>query len=453
MVSNSPRSSLRTQLPRRLIVAHELALRGQFFDQQGQIKKAMLCYLASAKLFTRLLKLCPQMAYRKLWVQEAKLCLSRIRQLADMAAYPPPDDAKSSTDLTSHNSRSSYSSRPLFDVWPDDRSNAALRSWILSSLAEVPCAQDWNHLLGLEAVVAELRQALFQPLMQPDLPQSSESQVQSILLFGPSGCGKSHLIRVLATQSQLPVFCLSVASLLAKWPWEPYKLVQFLYKITGEYFPAILFLDDIDPLLGKNSPNNGQIPVLPITGFLKALCAHLSRSTSTKSPSPITIVATRFPWVFEAALFRFDRVLYIPLPSVDTIFRFLTLSLDSIIHTISEQELRWFAYELRGYSIAGVRQILARALYASTSSRVPSNQGFQLLQVRSALTLDHLTQAQAKVPRVPFCFKEPFDFKGYDKWNVDYGKPPIDYSYQPDSLLSSHLSSNPIILDSFKSGV
>jgi len=74
-----------------------------------------------------------------------------------------------------------------------------------------------------------------------------------LLLHGPPGTGKTTIARVLASQTDASFIAVSAADVFSKWFGESENRVQELFEKARENVPAIVFIDEIDAILGSRS--------------------------------------------------------------------------------------------------------------------------------------------------------------------------------------------------------
>jgi SpoVK/Ycf46/Vps4 family AAA+-type ATPase len=104
---------------------------------------------------------------------------------------------------------------------------------------------------GLEDVKRELFVSVVLPFKRPELFQSTLlSPFSGVLLYGPPGTGKSMLAKALATECNASFINVDVATLKCKWYGESEKKVIALFSLARKLDPAIIFVDEIDSLLG-----------------------------------------------------------------------------------------------------------------------------------------------------------------------------------------------------------
>jgi fidgetin-like protein 1 len=191
----------------------------------------------------------------------------------------------------------------------------------------------WSDVAGLEAAKKALKEAVVYPFLRPDLFMGLREPARGMLLFGPPGTGKTMLARAVATESKSTFFAISASSLTSKWHGESEKLVRALFAIARRMAPSIIFVDEIDSLLGSRGGAGGsehEASRRSKTEFLiqwsdlqKAAAGNNgSKGGNSDGGDPtrvLVLAATNIPWdIDDAARRRFVRRQYIPLPEAET---------------------------------------------------------------------------------------------------------------------------------------
>lgn len=183
----------------------------------------------------------------------------------------------------------------------------------------------WEDIVGLDAAKNSLKEAVVYPFLRPDLFQGLREPTRGMLLFGPPGTGKTMIARAVATESKSTFFSITSSSITSKYLGESEKLVKALFLLAKRLSPSIVFIDEIDSLLGARS--EGEIDsVRRIKNEFLIQWSELSSATTKEldntnelSQQVLILGATNMPWsIDEAARRRFVKRQYIPLPEDET---------------------------------------------------------------------------------------------------------------------------------------
>ncbi|KAK2508801.1 hypothetical protein MC885_000953 [Smutsia gigantea] len=79
------------------------------------------------------------------------------------------------------------------------------------------------------------------------------TQPKGILLYGPSGCAKTTLVRALATSCHCSFVSVSGADLFSPFVGDSERVLSQVFQQARANTPAIVFLDEIDSILGSRS--------------------------------------------------------------------------------------------------------------------------------------------------------------------------------------------------------
>jgi ATP-dependent 26S proteasome regulatory subunit len=117
---------------------------------------------------------------------------------------------------------------------------------------EIPVSFD--DIGGLDDIIEELREAVIYPLTMPHLYSATSSLLSApsgVLLYGPPGCGKTMLAKALAHESGACFINLHISTLTEKWYGDSNKLVSAVFSLARKLQPSIIFIDEIDAVLGQ----------------------------------------------------------------------------------------------------------------------------------------------------------------------------------------------------------
>ncbi|NWX13708.1 SPA5L protein, partial [Aegotheles bennettii] len=112
----------------------------------------------------------------------------------------------------------------------------------------------WEQIGGLEDVKLKLKQSIEWPMRFPEaFARMGLSPPKGVLLYGPSGCAKTTLVKAVATSCHCSFFSVSGADLFSPYVGDSEKILSQVFRQARANTPAIIFLDEIDSILGSRS--------------------------------------------------------------------------------------------------------------------------------------------------------------------------------------------------------
>ncbi|EGW33772.1 uncharacterized protein SPAPADRAFT_48889 [Spathaspora passalidarum NRRL Y-27907] len=214
----------------------------------------------------------------------------------------------------------------------------------------------WDDIIGLESAKNSLKEAVVYPFLRPDLFRGLREPTRGMLLFGPPGTGKTMLARAVATESQSTFFSISASSLTSKYLGESEKLVKALFLLAKKLAPSIVFMDEIDSLLGSRT--EGELESMRriknefLVSWSELSSAAAGRDSDNDDESRVLVLgATNLPWsIDEAARRRFVRRQYIPLPEGEARVAQIRKLLQYQKNTLSENDYEVLKNLTEGFS-------------------------------------------------------------------------------------------------------
>lgn len=203
----------------------------------------------------------------------------------------------------------------------------------------------WDDIAGLEIAKNSLKETVVYPFLRPDLFSGLREPARGMLLFGPPGTGKTMLARAVATESKSTFFSISASSLTSKYLGESEKLVRALFQLAKKLAPSIIFVDEIDSLLGSRSNENENESSRRIKNEFLVQWSDLTKAAAGRDQGEdlqrvLVLAATNLPWsIDEAARRRFVRRQYIPLPELETRKYQLLKLLSHQNHNLNETDM------------------------------------------------------------------------------------------------------------------
>jgi len=183
--------------------------------------------------------------------------------------------------------------------------------------SEIPVTFD--DIGGLDDIVEELRESVIYPLTMPHLYSATSSLLSApsgVLLYGPPGCGKTMLAKALAHESGACFINLHISTLTEKWYGDSNKLVNAVFSLARKLQPSIVFIDEIDAVLGQRRSGEHEA-----SGMVKAeFMTHwdgLTSANSTGQQQRICILGAtnRIQDIDEAILRRLAKKFAVSLPT------------------------------------------------------------------------------------------------------------------------------------------
>ncbi len=311
-------------------------------DSQGSRGMAIQHYQGAVESLLKLVRLYPEYKLNKIYVDRAKTYQNRIKALQESRGFDEGNSSSTPHDGNG-NGRSSGSVETL---------KANFDDLVIKDKPKI----SWDEVVGLEDAKRALNESIVYPAQRPDL--FPLGWPKGILLYGPPGNGKTLIAA--ATASEIAGYFINVdaASMMSKWLGEAEKNVAKLFSMARnttqkENVPVILFVDELDSLLGTRSNEvGGEIRVK--NQFLTEMDGIVSK---TKDLQLYVVGATNKPWSLDwPFLRRFQKRIFISLPDIDArlqMFRLYT----SQLHVDGNLKLEELAKISDGYSASDIRDI------------------------------------------------------------------------------------------------
>lgn len=261
-------------------------------DKQGSKGMAITMYQRSIETLLKIVHLYPDYGLNKVYIQRAMSYQERVKVLQGGMPLRPD-----------------FEPRPVEATAPQEEGKASYDELIMMEKPNVK----WQEVIGLEIAKKAIKEAMVYPVQRPDL--FPLGWPRGILLFGPPGCGKTLIAAAVATEIEANFISVDAASIMSKWLGEAERNVAKLFgsarKSANNGKPAIVFIDELDSLLGRHSSEvGGEVRVR--NQFLKEMDGVIDKG---KALHAYVIGATNQPWDLDWPFIRrFQKRIMVPLP-------------------------------------------------------------------------------------------------------------------------------------------
>nr|CCC94760.1 putative vesicular transport protein (CDC48 homologue) [Trypanosoma congolense IL3000] len=174
----------------------------------------------------------------------------------------------------------------------------------------------WDDIGALEDVREELLISILQPIRAPKLHRRfGLDHPVGVLLYGPPGCGKTLVAKAIANQSGANFISIKGPELLNKFVGESERSVRMVFARGRVSAPCVLFFDELDAL----APRRGSDRANPSSE--RVVNQLLTEMDGVEGRENVYVIAaTNRPDMIDPAMLRpgrLDKMLYVPLPSVE----------------------------------------------------------------------------------------------------------------------------------------
>ncbi|XP_042465238.1 uncharacterized protein LOC122047818 isoform X2 [Zingiber officinale] len=213
---------------------------------------------------------------------------------------------------------------------------------------------------ALDEIKESLQELIMLPLKRPDLFNGGLLKpCRGILLFGPPGTGKTMLAKAIANDAGASFINVSMSTITSKWFGEDEKNVRALFSVAAKVSPTIIFVDEVDAMLGQRTRVGEHEAMRKIKNeFMTRWDGLLTKS----GERILVLAATNRPFdLDEAIIRRFERRIMVGLPSPQS--RELILKKLLSKEKVDGIDYKEVAMMTEGYSGSDLKNLCVTAAY------------------------------------------------------------------------------------------
>ncbi|KAF3061362.1 Cystathionine beta-lyase [Daldinia childiae] len=221
---------------------------------------------------------------------------------------------------------------------------------------------------GLEDIIEEVKESVIYPLTMPHLYSHAApllSAPSGVLLYGPPGCGKTMLAKAVAHESGASFINLHISTLTEKWYGDSNKLVRAVFSLARKLQPAIIFIDEIDAVLGTRRSGEHEASGMVKAEFM-TLWDGLTSANTQGLPARIVVLGAtnRIHDIDEAILRRMPKKFPVSLPDKNQRLRILQLVLKDTKTDPNNFNIEYVARVTAGMSGSDIKEACRDAAMA-----------------------------------------------------------------------------------------
>ncbi|OEL17291.1 Spastin [Dichanthelium oligosanthes] len=213
---------------------------------------------------------------------------------------------------------------------------------------------------ALDDLKESIQELVMLPLQRPDLFNGGLLKpCRGILLFGPPGTGKTMLAKAVANEAGASFMNISMSTIVSKWYGESEKSIRALFSLAAKIAPAIIFVDEVDSMLGSRENSNENEASRRIKN---EFMTHWDGLLSKSNERILVLAATNRPFDLDDAIIRrFEHRVMVGLPTLES--RELIMKKLLSKEKVEDIDFKELAKMTEGYSGSDLKNLCVTAAY------------------------------------------------------------------------------------------
>ena len=178
-----------------------------------------------------------------------------------------------------------------------------------------------ENLGGMDEIIKELKDIISLPLFNYEIYKKLNIfPIKGILLCGPPGCGKTTLAYAIGGQFKIPFYKITGPEIISSLSGESELIIRNLFNNVINNAPSILFIDEIETILGKREQANKEMERRIVAQIMTCI-DDINDKQFKELNNPVFIIgATSKPEFIDNSMRRsgrFDKEIHIGFPTLE----------------------------------------------------------------------------------------------------------------------------------------
>ena len=241
-----------------------------------------------------------------------------------------------------------------------------------------------ENLGGMDEIIKELKDIISLPLYNYEIYKKLNIfPIKGILLCGPPGCGKTTLAYAIGGQFKIPFYKITGPEIISSLSGESELIIRNLFNNVINNAPSILFIDEIETILGKREQANKEMERRIVAQIMTCI-DDINDKLFKELNNPVFIIgATSKPEFIDNSMRRsgrFDKEIHIGFPTLEMREKMIKKITENniISNNVNYYEL---AKSTPGFLAADLQSLVRVAGHHSIKRCVENNINIELINI------------------------------------------------------------------------